>query len=462
MPGGDLRALSLFDGLGDAQLGEFEADGMVVPFDAGDVLFRFGEPAADFWVLLEGAIDLLRPQERGETVVAAMSTPGTWAGGFQAWTDDGTYMATGRGSGPGRVFRLPAERLRAHVQAWFPFGVHLVQGIWGTVRTIEVQSRQREALVALGTLAAGLAHEINNPAAAAMRSATALREATHDLLASLAGLAGIPVSAEQFLALDELRRGLDRTAVSTGSLAFADREEEVLGWLEARGVEGAWKLAPALAASGADVAWCERAAAALGDAALEPAMSWVVSTEASATLLDEVADAVRRISGLVSAVKSYTTLDRAAREEIDVTDGIERTLTMLADTIGEGIAVVRSYDPAVPRLAAIPGELEQVWTNLITNAVDAMDGEGVLRVATSADARRVTVAVADTGPGMTPEVQARVFEPFFTTKDVGHGTGLGLDISRRIVVDRHGGQIEIDSKPGATVVRVHLPTARPA
>lgn len=461
MAAAELRALALFDGLDDLQLGAFEADGETVCFAGGEVLFRFGDPAADFWVILEGEIELLRPREHGDAVVVAhMSVPGTWAGGFQAWTDSGTYMATGRGSGPGRVFRLPAERLGSHVQAWFPFGVHLIQGIWGTVRAIEAQSRQREELVALGTLTAGLAHEINNPAAAATRSATALRESTDDLLASLAGLAAIPVSAEQFLALDELRRGLDRNAVDTRSLAFADREEAVLEWLEARGVETAWKLAPTLAASGADLAWCERALRALGEDALEHGVSWVASTEATANLLGEVTDAVRRISGLVAAVKSYTTLDRSALEEIDVTEGLERTVTMLAHLIGDGIAVVRAYDPGVPRITALPGELDQVWTNLITNAVDAMGGEGVLRLTVSSDAERVTVEVADTGPGMPPEVQARAFEPFFTTKDVGRGTGLGLDISRRIAVDRHGGEIVIDSKPGATAVRVHLPALR--
>ena len=190
---------------------------------------------------------------------------------------------------------------------------------------------------------------------------------------------------------------------------------------------------------------------------IEAGFAWVGSTFATAALLAEVKDAAGRVSELVNAVKSYSQLDRASLQVIDVTEGIESTLVMLGHKLRGGVTVVRDYGADVPRVEANGGELNQVWTNLVDNAIDAMDGTGTLRISTRVDGDRVVVGFADTGAGMTPEVRARAFEPFFTTKDVGKGTGLGLDISRRIVVERHDGEISIDSEPGATVLRVRLP-----
>jgi signal transduction histidine kinase len=187
-------------------------------------------------------------------------------------------------------------------------------------------------------------------------------------------------------------------------------------------------------------------------------MDWVASTLNVAALLSQVKESTRRISELVSAVKSYSQMDRASMQRIDVTEGLDSTLVMLGHRLRDGITVVRDYGPEVPEIVAYPGELNQVWTNLIDNAVDAMAGAGTLRVSTRSIADRVVVEIADTGPGMPPEVAQRAFEAFFTTKEVGKGTGLGLDIARRIVVQRHGGAIDIDSEPGRTVMRVTLPT----
>ena len=183
----------------------------------------------------------------------------------------------------------------------------------------------------------------------------------------------------------------------------------------------------------------------------------MANTFSVATLLDEVKESTRRISELVAAVRSYSQLDRASLQRVDVTEGLDSTLVMLGHKLGDGVTVVREYDAGVPPIEAYAGELNRVWTNLIDNAVDAMEGMGTLRVATRADGDGVVVEIADTGPGMPPEVAARAFEAFYTTKDVGKGTGLGLDIARRIVEDRHSGTITIDSHPGATVLRVRLP-----
>ena len=222
-----------------------------------------------------------------------------------------------------------------------------------------------------------------------------------------------------------------------------------------------WLIAPSLAAAGADLAWCERAAAVLEGPALEAGLEWVASAVSAAALLAELKESSRRISDLVAAIKSYSQMDRASLQLISVTDGLESTVVMLGHKLRETVTVVRDFSPDLPRIEAYAGELNQVWTNLIDNAVDAMDGAGTLRLAARAEDGHVVIEVGDTGRGMPPEVAARAFEAFYTTKDVGQGAGLGLDIAQRIVVERHGGTITIDSRPGETTLRVSLPVRLP-
>ncbi|MBA2418282.1 MAG: ATP-binding protein [Nocardioidaceae bacterium] len=460
MRAADLRSLSLFDGLTDDRLKELIEAGTEVRIEAGVDLFHEGEPADFWWVLVDGSVDLMRHVGREDTVVGKMDTPGRWAGGFRAWDEHGVYLATGRGVGPGRVLRVSAEALRERTNAWFPLGGHLIKGLYGTARTIESTVRQRESLVTLGTLAAGLAHEINNPAAAATRAVDALEGACQTLLTSLGGLAANEISALQFNALDALRRELEPRAAALDALEVADQEEALSSWLADHGVEREWMIATPLATAGVDLAWCEQAATVLEGPSLEPGLEWVASTLSVATLLSEVKESTRRVSELVAAVRSYSQMDRASMQRVDVTDGLESTLVMLGHKLRGGVEVVRDYDAEVPQIEAYPGELNQVWTNLIDNAVDAMDGAGVLRVTTRREGDAVVVEICDTGPGMPLQVVARAFEAFYTTKEVGRGTGLGLDIERRIVVDRHGGTIDIDSVPGATVLRVTIPHRR--
>ncbi len=247
-----------------------------------------------------------------------------------------------------------------------------------------------------------------------------------------------------------------RSVADEGGLARADREEAVGEWMDDRGIELAWQMAPVFAAVGADRSWFEELEAAVGADALDPALRWISAVVGCSALLSELGEATSRISHLVEDVKNYSQLDRAALQSVDVTAGIETTLAMLSPKLAR-IEVVREYGVDVPEVEVYAAELNQVWTNLIDNAVDAMDGEGTLTLATSVDGDDVLVEVGDSGPGIDPDVLARVFEPFFTTKDVGKGTGLGLDISRRIVVDRHGGDITFVSEPGATTARVRLP-----
>ena len=241
---------------------------------------------------------------------------------------------------------------------------------------------------------------------------------------------------------------------------MADQEEALSSWLARHGVEHDWVIAPPLAVAGVDLGWCERVATVLPEAALESGLEWVASTLSVAALLSEVKESTRRVSDLVAAVKSYSQMDRGSVQRIDVSDGLESTLVMLSHKLHD-VNVVRHYG-VVPRIEAYASELNQVWTNLIDNAVDAMDGAGTLRIATRAEGKHVVVEIGDTGPGMPPHVAARAFEAFYTTKDVGQGTGLGLDIARRIVAERHGGTISIDSQPGATVLQVRIPVQQPS
>jgi signal transduction histidine kinase len=451
----DLRRMGLFSGTDDDALLALLAAGTEVGFECGDVLFQENHPAEYWWVLLDGAIDLVRHVRRDETRLGTMDVPGRWAGGFRAWDEHGAYLATGRATEAGRILRVPAQDLRKLWTTRLPLGLYLIEGVSRSARNYETMARQKEALAALGTLAAGLAHELNNPAAAATRAVDALAGAHDGMLSSLRRLAAVPITAEQFARLDTLRQELGPRP-DEDPMDFADREDMVADSLSLHGVTRNRVFAPVLAGAGADVDWCERVAEALGEARLEPALEWVAATVSATGLLQEVKESTRRISDLVTAVKSYSQLDRAAMQQTDLVEGLESTLVMLAHRMPAGVTVVRDYGPNVPHIQALAAELNQVWTNLIDNALDAMDGHGTLRVSTLVDRSEVVVEIGDTGAGMSPETQERAFEPFYTTKAVGNGTGLGLDISRRII-DRHRGDISVQIRPGETVLRVRLP-----
>jgi len=452
----ELRKLAIFEGVSEERLQQLLDVGRTIEIEPGLPLFVEGEPAAHWWVLVDGAVDLFRTIGREEARVGQMM-PGRWAGGFQAWDDEGVYLASGRGVEFGRLLKVPAADLRALMEEWLPLAVHLVRGVVGTARSIESTVRQRESLITLGTLSAGLAHELNNPAAAAVRTVDTMGETLDALLYSLGELAEGAITAEQFLALDRLRRQIGPRPPVRTAMQAADAEDELGHWLEDHDLDDAWTLAPTLAAAGVSIAWCEQAAELLPGPALEPGLEWVAGTVSVGVQLSELREATGRVSQLVNAVRSYTQMDRAALQPVEVVEGLESTLVILQHKLKEGVDVVRDYAPDLPRLDAYAGELNQVWTNLIDNAVDAMDGQGTLRVTTRAQDDAIVVEIADTGPGLDPGVAARAFDAFYTTKDVGKGTGLGLDTARRIVVERHEGTIELVREGDETVARVRLP-----
>jgi signal transduction histidine kinase len=456
----DLKGATLTNALTDEQLDDFASVGATLEYASGDELFREGQPADHLWMLLDGEIELTQQFGHEATVLTIMTESGQWAGGHAAWgsaDENAVFLVTGHALTSGRCYVVPSESLGQFVERWLPFSKHILDAVYQTVRRVDATARQHQSLMALGKLAAGLAHEINNPASASLRAVESLRNTSDYMLQSLVGLAQHGVAAEQFLELDRIRAALQQRPTAVGrALDMADREETIGEWIDHRGIEFAWQMAPLLATKGVDEAWFGEVEAVVGSDGLGAALQWISSTIGVAGLLTELTDATDRIAHLVQDAKTYSQMDRASLQCVDLASGIESTLTMLAPKL-KGIEVVRAYDDSVPEIEVYAAELNQVWTNLIDNALDAMDGEGTLRLATSRDEDEVVIEITDSGPGIAPDVQLRVFEPFFTTKDVGSGTGLGLDISRRIVVDRHGGAISFDSVPGSTTARVRLP-----
>jgi signal transduction histidine kinase len=462
----ELRTLFLFERLTDEQLQWLSDNSRIEDVDAGQV-FAEGEPAECFYVLLEGEVALLRRVGPDNVEITRTGQRGVYAGATQAYVDEATqtYTTSMRAVVPSTFLVLPADTFATMMREWFPMAVHLLEGLFLGMRNSQAVVGQRERLVALGSLTAGLTHELNNPAAAAVRATAALRERVAGMRHKLALLADGHLPSENMRELVDLQEeAADRTAKASGELSpmeTSDREDALAEWFDAHDVQGGYDLAPVLVAGGLDLAWTEEVSERVPPGLLEGAMRWLAYTVETENLMREIEDSVHRISGLVGAARQYSQMDRAPFQLIDIHDGLKSTLVMLSGKL-KGLQVVKEFDRTLPLVPAYPGELNQVWTNLIDNAVAAMAGEGTLTLRTRLDDNGVSVDVVDTGPGIEPEVLGRVFEPFFTTKPVGEGTGLGLDISWRIVVNRHRGDLRVTSQPGETVFTVRLPLTPPA
>ena len=461
----ELRELFLFEKLTDEQLAWLAERGEVAAYEAGTTIYRVGEPATCLYVLLEGTLSMVMRAPLGEIEVNRTDHRGTYAGAFFAYLDlplARSYSTGLRAVTDCRFWVLGAEDFGRAVREWFPMATHMLEGFaiqgMGSQQTVS----NRERLVALGTVTAGLTHELNNPATAAARATHTLAERLRGLWDELAALAGGGLAADRLAALIDLIRqaeGLtDQAPLSP--LEASDREDELGGWLEEHGVTGAWDLAPPLVATGVDTGWLERVAAAVGAGALPHAVGVAAIACEAESLLEEAAEASGRISALIGAAKQYSQMDRSPLQQVDVHDGLESTLTMLKHKLETGIEVVRDYDRSLPELPAYAGELNQVWTNLVDNAaaaMEGMDGRGRLTVGTARDGDRALVEIGDNGPGIPEAAAPHVLEPFYTTKPVGKGTGLGLDICWRIVVQRHHGDLRFTSTPGDTRFQVLLP-----
>jgi signal transduction histidine kinase len=351
------------------------------------------------------------------------------------------------------------------MREWFPMALHLLEGLFFGIQNTQQAVSQRERLLALGSLSAGLTHELNNPAAAAVRATATLRERVAGMRHKLGMIAAGPyerVDLETLMKLQEDAADRVGKAPELGPVETGDAEDEVGEWIEAQGISGGWDIAPNFVAAGIDVEWLTQVKESVPPAVLEGAVRWLNYTVETELLMNEIADSTTRVSTLVGAAKQYSQMDRAPYQTVDVHELLKSTLIMLHGKFGDGIAVVKDFDRSLPKVPVYAAELNQVWTNLIDNAVHAMGGHGTLTVRTARDGDRLLVEIGDTGPGVPEEIRRRIFEPFFTTKAVGEGTGLGLDISWRIVVNRHHGDLRVVSQPGDTRFQVRLPfEARP-
>ena len=408
--------------------------------------------------LLDGSVQALMIEKGRQEPVGRQRAP-TWMGAIAVLTG-GPLGVRMQAETAGRIALIKPEDFNRLALA-HP-GVHrrVMQQVAPVVSRLASMEQDRERLASLGTMAAGLAHELNNPAAAARRTATEMAEMIDVVTSSIARFveSGMERSgAQELVALQQEATARAASSSALDALAAADAEDALLERLEALGVGEPWRLAEPLAAAGMDEAWLDRVAESAGPAT-DAALRWIAATLTAGRLAAELQESTARMSALVGAVKTYAYMDRGELVEIDLHEGLETTLVVLGHKLKHTeIRVQREYDRALPRLTVRGSELNQVWTNLLDNAIDALGRQGTITITTRADGACAVVEVADDGPGIPPDARDRIFDPFFTTKDVGHGTGLGLATARRIVVDRHDGSLTVASEPGRTAFRVRLP-----
>jgi len=452
----DPNEMTLFPKLPDEALEAMKRRGTEIQLNPGDVLFSEGDSNYNFHVVVEGEIQITK-LVGSETKVLAIHHRGDFMGELSMLTGAGS-IASAHAIAPSRVLRIDIDTLKHIITECSPLTDVILTAMAGRTKDVEVQLRQQEKMAALGKMSAGLAHELNNPGSAVKRAASLLRENFQNMqtLALQLNL----LSKEQLKFITDLKNQTIERATNPTKLDIltqSDQEDEVTDWLEDHQVHDAWKLAPTLANAGLDTLTLDTIADNIPTGCLGNVLTWLEATIASYGLINEIEQSATRISELVKAIKGYSYMDRAPLQEIDIHEGIENTLLILHHRLKKGVIVHKEYDLTLPRINAYASELNQVWTNLIDNAIDAMDGKGDLTISTYKENSCIVVEIADTGIGIAPEIKTRIFEPFFTTKDVGKGTGLGLEITYRIVVNKHKGDIHFDSKPGSTHFRVRLP-----
>ena len=456
-----LRKIAIFTDLTEEQMDWFVAHSEDMRFASGDVVIHEGDPADLLIVLLEGEL-------RGRRDSAGVDSPifivhSGQVTGMLPFSRLTSITVTFRAFGSTRMASLHKKNfpeMMAQIPQLVP---RLVSVLADRIRDVSRADQQRDKLTALGKLSAGLAHELNNPASAARRSAEGLRNCTRDLRRANARLDQVALSPDQRSFLAEFEEHVIEklaSAPALDSLVQSDREDEMTAWLEQHRVPNASKFASGLVEANVEKEALQRLVEKFDTQVLHDALARIVAAVSAEKLTCEIEATTGRISELVQAIKEYTYMDQMPEQEIDIHKGIESTLTMLKFRLKKGVNVTREFDKTLPRICAHGSELNQIWTNLIGNAIDAMDGKGELHIRTSRELDTVLIEITDNGPGIPENVKAHIFEPFFTTKGVGEGTGLGLDTVYRIVRSHHG-HITFESQPGRTSFQIRLPLKQP-
>lgn len=460
-----LKQVPLFTGLSEAELDKLVTMSRQVDLQTGDTLLREGEPGDSMFVVLEGKLQVTKKAGESEVILAERG-PGEVMGEMSV-LNQAPRSATVRALAPSKLLEVNEDTFFNLMEASPSAARAILHTFAARLSNTEGMLRQSEKMASLGTLSAGIAHELNNPAAAARRAASQLRDQLAEVEKLTEQLDARGLTPSQRAALTALRSEIDHSQnngneTQLDPLARADLESELQDWLGDRNIPDPWEVAPRLVALRLTPARLEELAKEFTPDELPPVLAWVAAQGNSIALLDEIGSSTERISDIVKAVKSYSYLDQAPLQEVDVHEGLENTLMILRHKLKRGITIHREYDRNLPRIQAFASELNQVWTNIIDNAIDAMQGNGELTIKTEGELDHVCVTICDNGPGMPPEVQARIFDAFYTTKPVGVGTGLGLHISYNIIVLNHKGRITVESQPGRTCFRVSLPVQHKA
>ncbi|HKD45240.1 MAG TPA: ATP-binding protein [Candidatus Angelobacter sp.] len=453
----ELRKIDAFHDLPEDALAWLADHATVHTFQPGELIMQEGEVADRMTIILEGELqgrrESLGPDAPVYTGRAGQVT------GMLPFSRMTHYTITGRALGFTRIATIPSNSFPEMLQQIPTLGPRLVGVLTDRVREVTKLDLQRDKLAALGKLSAGLAHELNNPASAGSRAAASIRDAFERLRAANAQLDNSELSAEQknrLRAIETSAQERQAQAKPKDALQQSDAEEFIGTWLDRSGVHNAWELASVLAEAEFDIQELEPLKTELPPEALTAVVQRLTTTLDIYRLLEEIQNSTGRISDLVRAIKEYSFMDQAPRQQVDVVKGIENTLTILTYKLKHGVSVIKEFDPKLPKIFSYGSELNQVWTNLLDNAIDAMKGKGAIRIRTCREGHDILVEIADNGPGIPTNIQPRIFDPFFTTKGVGDGSGLGLDTVYRIVRQHHG-NISFTSQPGNTCFRVRLP-----
>lgn len=460
---GEIRKFSVFADLPEEDLHWLAERMDEVTLEAGEVYAKPGDSVDYLTLMMDGELQVSQLTGAGSPIFVAVAGEITGRLPFSRLKQ---FRGLSRAVMHTRMIRLHRQHFPELVQRMPLLTERLVGLMSDRIREVTRTETQQEKLMALGKLSAGLAHELNNPAAAATRAA-------QSLMASFQNIRDVSLRLLKHASTEEQRNALFEFEMEAGKslaaqngpesdpLALSDREERVTSWLERHNIQDGWKIAATLAEGCVDQPQLDKFATKIGPELLSDALQRVAAIMTMFGLIREINNSAQRISELVAAVKRYSYMDQAALQEVDLREDLDNTLKIFGHRIKKGVTVIRDYDKALPRVCAYGGELNQVWTNLIDNAIDSMQGKGELKIKACKELDYAVVEIEDNGPGIPKEIQSRIFDPFFTTKKVGEGTGLGLDSVARIV-RRHHGFIEVESQPGATSFTVRLPFKQPA